>query len=231
MDLVALLQRREGKTLESKRDLSTPDGFLKTLAAFADNCGAIWKNGAFHLDLCQGEPCCSGQDRSAELACATDVWTPRRAVARSGTASVYFYLISKTFRYPVPEEESALTKHAMSLALALIILCAFGAVAADVTGTWFGRVEMGPGRVMEQTIILKVQGGKLTGTVKTASGEMGISDGKINGDEISFAATREAGGNTMKMVYKGKISGNEIKFMHGREGGQQREFTAKRTGS
>jgi hypothetical protein len=155
----------------------------------------------------------------------------RRGFDRSRTASVYSYLTGRTFRYPVPEEESSLTKHAMSLALALMILCAFGAVAADVTGTWFGRVEMGPGRVMEQTIILKMEGGKLTGAVKTASGEMEISDGRINGDEVSFTATREAGGNKMKMVYKGKISGNEIKFLHGREGGQQREFTVKRTSS
>ena len=124
-----------------------------------------------------------------------------------------------------------MTKHVMSLALALMILCAFGAVAADVTGKWIGRAEMGPGRVMEQTITFKMEGGKLAGTVKTGSGEMKISDGKINGDEISFATTMEAGGNRMKMVYKGKISGNQIKFLHGIEGGQQHEFTAKRAAS
>lgn len=36
MDLIALLQRREGKTLEYKRDLSTPEGLLRTLVAFAN---------------------------------------------------------------------------------------------------------------------------------------------------------------------------------------------------
>jgi predicted HTH transcriptional regulator len=39
MDLVALLTRREGKTLEFKRDLSSPDGVLKTLVAFANTAG------------------------------------------------------------------------------------------------------------------------------------------------------------------------------------------------
>jgi predicted HTH transcriptional regulator len=39
MDLVALLQRPEGKTLEFKRDLSSPDGVLKTIAAFANAAG------------------------------------------------------------------------------------------------------------------------------------------------------------------------------------------------
>jgi predicted HTH transcriptional regulator len=39
MDLVELLKRPEGKTLEFKRDLSTPDGALKTIVAFANTAG------------------------------------------------------------------------------------------------------------------------------------------------------------------------------------------------
>ena len=39
MDLVDLLKRPEGKTLEFKRDLSGPDGVLKTIVAFANTAG------------------------------------------------------------------------------------------------------------------------------------------------------------------------------------------------
>ena len=39
MDLVDLLKRPEGKTLEFKRDLSTPEGALKTIVAFANTAG------------------------------------------------------------------------------------------------------------------------------------------------------------------------------------------------
>lgn len=39
MDLVDILTRPEGKTLEFKRDLSSPDGVLKTLVAFANTAG------------------------------------------------------------------------------------------------------------------------------------------------------------------------------------------------
>ena len=39
MDLVALLSRPEGKTLEFKRDLSSPEGALKTIVAFANTSG------------------------------------------------------------------------------------------------------------------------------------------------------------------------------------------------
>jgi hypothetical protein len=39
MDLVQILKRPEGKTLEFKRDLSSPDGALKTIVAFANTAG------------------------------------------------------------------------------------------------------------------------------------------------------------------------------------------------
>ena len=39
MDLVELLRRPEGKTLEFKRDVSTPEGALKTIVAFANTAG------------------------------------------------------------------------------------------------------------------------------------------------------------------------------------------------
>jgi predicted HTH transcriptional regulator len=39
MDLLDLLKRPEGKMLEFKRDLSSPDGALKTIVAFANTAG------------------------------------------------------------------------------------------------------------------------------------------------------------------------------------------------
>src|ERR1035437_7837262 len=39
--LVELLKRTEGKTLEFKRDLSSPEGILKCLVAFANTAGGI----------------------------------------------------------------------------------------------------------------------------------------------------------------------------------------------
>lgn len=39
MDLLDALRRPEGKTLEFKRDLSAPDGLLKTVVAFANTAG------------------------------------------------------------------------------------------------------------------------------------------------------------------------------------------------
>jgi predicted HTH transcriptional regulator len=39
MDLLDIMRLPEGKTLEFKRDLSSPDGFLKTVVAFANTAG------------------------------------------------------------------------------------------------------------------------------------------------------------------------------------------------
>ncbi len=39
MDLAEMLRRPEGKTLEFKRDLSSPQGFLRTVVAFANTAG------------------------------------------------------------------------------------------------------------------------------------------------------------------------------------------------
>ena len=39
MDLLAVLARPEGKTIEFKRDLSSPAGFLRTVTAFANTAG------------------------------------------------------------------------------------------------------------------------------------------------------------------------------------------------
>jgi ATP-dependent DNA helicase RecG len=41
VNLVELLKRNEGKTLECRRGLSSPDGILKTPVAFANTAGGV----------------------------------------------------------------------------------------------------------------------------------------------------------------------------------------------
>jgi predicted HTH transcriptional regulator len=41
VDVVEILRQSEGKTLEFKRDLSSPDGFLRTVVAFANTSGGV----------------------------------------------------------------------------------------------------------------------------------------------------------------------------------------------
>jgi hypothetical protein len=70
----------------------------------------------------------------------------------------------------------------------------------------------GPQGASETTFNFKVEGTTLTGTMASTRGESTISEGKVNGDEISFVVVRKMGENEMKTTWKGKVSGDEIKF-------------------
>ena len=107
------------------------------------------------------------------------------------------------------------------------------AYAADVNGKWIAQVPGREGQTRETTFNFKVEADKLTGTVSGRQGDTPFTDGKINGDEISFTVTASFGGNEIKFHYKGKIAGDEIKFTRSVEGGAgdrpAQEFTAKRS--
>jgi len=96
---------------------------------------------------------------------------------------------------------------------AVVLLALTAAYAADVTGKWVAETQgrNGPTQV---TFTLKADGAKLTGTVlQGAQGEpTEITEGKVDGDNISFVVVRNMGGNEFKLTYKGKVSGDEIKF-------------------
>jgi len=104
-------------------------------------------------------------------------------------------------------------------AAALLILLA-SAWAADVTGKWVSQMPGRDGGTSETTYVFKVDGTTLTGTMTSSRGENEISEGKVNGDEISFVIVRKMqDGNEFKMLYKGKVSGDEIKFTREFPGG------------
>jgi len=106
---------------------------------------------------------------------------------------------------------------------AIGVLLALAAAAADLNGKWKAEFNTPDGTARVNTFTLKVDGGKLTGTVQGATDETPIQDGKVDGDEISFSAQRPFGAFT----YKGKASGAEIKFKV-EFNGQNFEMTAKR---
>ena len=121
----------------------------------------------------------------------------------------------------------------MKLRLFLILTVALalfttGAFAADITGKWTAETKGRDGETRTQTFDLKQDGNTLTGTVSTQMGESKISDGKVDGDNISFVVKMERNGNEMKMPYTGKISGNEIQFKVESPRGT-REMTAKKS--
>ena len=118
----------------------------------------------------------------------------------------------------------------MKWALVLLAALAITAAAADISGNWKATAE-GPNGAMERTFTFKVDGNKVTGeSTSSMMGKSEISEGKIEGDTVSFVLTGKFGDQEVKLNYKGKISGNEIKFtseMAG-GGGQAIQWTAKK---
>ena len=92
----------------------------------------------------------------------------------------------------------------------LLLALAASAVAADLNGKWKGDLMAPGGNTLETTLVFKVDGEKLTGTVTNMYGEEQITEGTVKGDDISFIIL--AGGGQFKLVYKGKLDGDQLKF-------------------
>lgn len=114
----------------------------------------------------------------------------------------------------------------------LAVLALAAAAAADISGKWTGDVPGRGGDTTPSTFVFKADGDKLTGSMTGAQGEVPLQEGRISGDQVSFATVLDLGGNSIKILYKGTVGGDQIKMTRQREGGgQAREFTLKRAGS
>ena len=124
-------------------------------------------------------------------------------------------------------------KHRMLFLSACLVLAAISvAWAADLNGKWVAQVPGRNGQTRETTFNFKVEGKTLTGTVSGMQGDNPISDGTINGDEVSFTVVANFNGNSIKLLYKGKVSGDDLNMSRTREGAgadqPPQAFTAKR---
>ena len=117
----------------------------------------------------------------------------------------------------------------LGLATLLFALGTVSALAADFNGKWTAEVQ---GRNGTQTVTFDfhVDGSTLTGKVTTPRGDTDISNGKVDGDNISFDQTLNFNGNSFTLNYKGVADGDTIKFTRTFGGGDRppQEFVAKR---
>jgi hypothetical protein len=89
----------------------------------------------------------------------------------------------------------------------LILVTATVAAAAEVDGRWQGTVN-GPNGDFTLTFNFKAEGTTLTGSVETPNGEQPISDGKVEGNKISFKT--HFGDNVID--HQGTVSGDTIQL-------------------
>src|ERR1019366_8003969 len=97
----------------------------------------------------------------------------------------------------------------MKWILVLFAAGALSAMAADIDGTWKGTAET-PNGTIERTFVFKVDGNKLTGeTTSQMTGKSTITDGKVDGDSLSFTITVKFQDNEVKLKYSGKAAGKQ----------------------
>jgi hypothetical protein len=115
----------------------------------------------------------------------------------------------------------------LGLAVLFLALGSVAALAADFNGKWTAEVQ---GRMGTQTLTFDfhVDGSTLTGKITSPRGESDITDGKVDGDNISFTQKMSFNGNDMVINYTGKADGDTIKFTRQMGDRPAAEFVAKK---
>ena len=116
----------------------------------------------------------------------------------------------------------------LALAALFVALGSITALAADFNGKWTAEMQ---GRNGTQTVTFDfhVDGSTLTGKITTPRGDMDISNGKVDGDNISFDQTMSRNGNSFTITYTGKADGPDtIDFSRQFGDRPAMTFTAKR---
>jgi hypothetical protein len=119
----------------------------------------------------------------------------------------------------------------LGITILFLALGSVSALAADFNGKWTGDVQ---GRMGTQTLTFDfhVDGSTLTGKITTPRGDVDISNGKVDGDTISFDQVLNFNGNSITISYKGTAAADgTIKFTRtfGSSGDRPpQDFIAKR---
>ena len=96
--------------------------------------------------------------------------------------------------------------------VALLAIACLVALAADIDGKWTAEVQGGKRGPQTQTLTLKANGDKLTGTIDNGRGGVDISEGMIHGNEVMFKVVREFNGNKVEQNYKGTLTRDDLKM-------------------
>ncbi len=109
----------------------------------------------------------------------------------------------------------------------VLLLVASYSLAATVDGRWEGTVNGTDGSPSSTVYVLKAKGNVLTGSVIGGGETIPIRDGKIQGQNISFAVDVVSNGQTLTFNYTGVVSPAHIRFKADIMG-QQMEIVTKK---
>ena len=92
----------------------------------------------------------------------------------------------------------------------LMIGAAAFAQAPSAVGTWDITIESPQGK-RDAVLMIKKEGDKLSGALKSPQGERPLESVEVKGDEITFTMKRNIQGQDMVFTYKGKIAKDSMK--------------------
>lgn len=96
--------------------------------------------------------------------------------------------------------------------MALLALTGLVLLAADIDGTWTAETQ-GKNGPQTNTLTLTSKGSELTGKFDNGgkAGPAEISEGKVEGNNVSFKIVRDFGGKQVSQEFKGTVAGGELK--------------------
>ncbi len=112
------------------------------------------------------------------------------------------------------------------------LLASLPAAAAGITGTWKGDIHTPRGQTRSVGFAFIQNGNAFTGSMEWRQGDLPVSDGKINGNTISFVVKRDVGIQEQVLHYSGRITSEGIELtMPGFAGSTRRTVTMHRISS
>lgn len=123
------------------------------------------------------------------------------------------------------------------LIIAGLVAASLIAFGADASGKWIfeNRMETKKGGevTMKTTLDLKAEGSTLTGKVTSTGGRRDftadITEGKIDGNKLTFTTTQSTRNGELKVKWEATLEGDTMKGTRNIEGRKRaQEFTAKR---
>jgi len=98
---------------------------------------------------------------------------------------------------------------------AMLVLCAMSAAAADVSGKWTGAFTPEADNASQGVLVLKQTGDTVTGTAGPSESEQtAISNGKIEGDRVTFEIQQPNGMIIVKLVLSGDSLKGDVEASH-----------------
>jgi hypothetical protein len=113
------------------------------------------------------------------------------------------------------------------LTVLLVAATATVSFGQNIAGTWAASFETQVG-TQEYTYIFALDGTTLTGTATSVNGEVEITAGAVNGNEITFVENLNYEGMPLQITYTGTLAGDEIQFTRDVAGIAMEELVARR---